>query len=197
MRPSLPTLLSAAVAATLFAAPLAAQQAAAPAAQTAADALEVGDTAPDFSTRAATRYGVLEQDVKLSDFAGKTVVLAFFPRARTQGCTIQMRAYRDQYSELFRDGQDVVLIAISMDTAEDLASWAREEQFQFLMASDVGGGIAQQFGASRGRVASRFLFVIGPDGKVAHRMLPFQEVDPTSYEQLGSALDDIVTVAAR
>jgi len=197
MRPSLPSILSAAVAATLLAAPLSAQQAAAPAAQTAADALEVGDAAPDFSTRAATRYGVLEQDVKLSDFAGKTVVLAFFPRARTQGCTIQMRAYRDQYSELFRDGQDVVLIAISMDTAEDLASWARDEQFQFLMASDVGGAIAQQFGASRGRVASRFLFIIGPDGKVAHRMLPFQEVDPTSYEQLGSALDGIVTVAAR
>jgi peroxiredoxin Q/BCP len=198
MRPSLRCTLSAGLAAaTLLAAPLHAQQAAAPAAQTAADALDVGAVAPDFSTRAATRYGVLEQEIKLSDFAGKTVVLAFFPRARTQGCTIQMRAYRDQYSELFRDGQDVVLVAISTDTAEDLASWARDEQFQFVMASDVSGAIAQQFGASRGRVASRFLFIIGPDGKVAHRMLPFQEVDPTSYEQLASALDEVVTVASR
>jgi peroxiredoxin Q/BCP len=190
-------LVLAAASAVLLATPVRAQQAAAPAAQTAADALDVGATAPDFSVRAATRYGVLQQEVKLSDFAGKTVVLAFFPRARTQGCTIQMRAYRDQYPELFRDGQDVVLIAISMDTAEDLHAWARDEQFQFLMASDVGGAVAQEFGASRGRVASRFLFIIGPDGKVAHRQLPFQEVDPTAYEQLAVALDDVVTVAAR
>jgi peroxiredoxin Q/BCP len=174
----------------------AAQQAAGPAVQTAADALAVGATAPDFSLRAATRYGVLANEVKLSDFTGKTVVLAFFPRARTQGCTIQMRAYRDQYSELFRDGQDVVLIAISTDSAEDLHAWARDEQFQFLMASDVDGRVAQQFGASRGRVANRFLFVVGPDGKIAHRQVPFAEVDPTAYEELAAALDRVV-VAAR
>lgn len=196
-RSTLMAALALAAASAVLANPVRAQQAAAPAAQTAADALDVGATAPDFSVRAATRYGVLQQEVKLSDFAGKTVVLAFFPRARTQGCTIQMRAYRDQYSELFRDGQDVVLIAISTDTAEDLHAWAHDEQFQFLMASDVGGAVAQEFGASRGRVASRFLFIIGPDGKVAHRQLPFQEVDPTAYEQLAVALDDVVAVAAR
>ncbi len=164
--------------------------AAAPPAQTP---LAVGAVAPDFEVRAATRYGVLDQPVRLSDFAGKTVVLAFFPRARTPGCTVQMRAYRDQYSELFRNGQDVVLIAISMDTAEDLASWAKDDQFQFLMASDVGGAVATQYGASRGRVANRFLFIIGPDGKVAHSQIPFQEVDPTAYEQLSTALDRVVT----
>jgi peroxiredoxin Q/BCP len=155
--------------------------------------IAVGAVAPDFEVRAATRYGVLDQPVRLSDFAGKTVVLAFFPRARTPGCTVQMRAYRDQYSELFRNGQDVVLIAISMDTAEDLASWAKDDQFQFLMASDVGGAVANEYGASRGRVANRFLFIIGPDGKVAHSQIPFQEVDPTAYEQLSTALDRVVT----
>jgi peroxiredoxin Q/BCP len=165
--------------------------------QAQAEPLAVGATAPDFSVRAATRYGILEQQVKLSDFAGKTVVLAFFPRARTPGCTIQMHAYRDQYPELFRNGQDVVLIAISMDSAEDLHSWAKDDQFQFLMASDMGGAVAEQYGASRGRVANRFLFIVGPDGKVAHRQVPFQEVDPTSYEQLSAALDDVVTVASR
>jgi peroxiredoxin Q/BCP len=165
--------------------------------QAQAEPLAVGATAPDFSVRAATRYGILEQQVKLSDFAGKTVVLAFFPRARTPGCTIQMHANRDQNPELFRNGQDVVLIAISMDSAEDLHSWAKDDQFQFLMASDMGGAVAEQYGASRGRVANRFLFIVGPDGKVAHRQVPFQEVDPTSYEQLSAALDDVVTVASR
>jgi len=173
--------------ATSVAAQAPGQAAAAP----AQNPLQVGADAPDFELPAATRYGVLAEPIKLSDFAGKTVVLAFFPRARTQGCTIQMRAYRDQYAELFRGGQDIVLIPISMDTAEDLASWASDEQFPFVMASDVGGAVATQFGASRGRVASRFLFVIGPDGKVAHTQIPFAEVDPTAYEQLAAALDRV------
>ena len=47
--------------------------------------LEVGATAPDFALPGATRYGVLKNPVRLSDFKGKTVVLAFFFRARTRG----------------------------------------------------------------------------------------------------------------
>jgi peroxiredoxin Q/BCP len=167
----------------LPAAPLAAQSDAAPPA--------VGAVAPDFSVPAATRYGILQDEVSLSDFAGKTVVLAFFPRARTPGCTIQMRAYRDQYAELFHSGQDVVLIAMSMDSAEDLQAWAEDDQFQFLMGSDMDGAVANLYGASRGRIANRFLFVIGPDGRVAHNMIPFAEVDPTSYEALGHAIEAV------
>ena len=62
-----------------MAAPAAAQQA--PAVQP----LEVGAVAPDFTMPGATRYGVLAQPIRLSDFKGKTVVLAFFYRARTKG----------------------------------------------------------------------------------------------------------------
>jgi hypothetical protein len=47
--------------------------------------LEIGAVAPDFSLRGATRYGVLEKPIRLSDFKGKTVVLAFFYQARTKG----------------------------------------------------------------------------------------------------------------
>ena len=47
--------------------------------------LEIGAAAPDFSLRGATRYGVLAEPVRLSDFRGKTVVLAFFYKARTSG----------------------------------------------------------------------------------------------------------------
>jgi hypothetical protein len=55
------------------------------AAQQAAPPLEVGAVAPDFSMKGATRYGVLASPVRLSDFKGKTVVLAFFFKARTSG----------------------------------------------------------------------------------------------------------------
>ena len=51
----------------------------------AAQPLEVGAVAPDFSLQAATRYGVLAEPIQLSDFKGKTVVLAFFFKARTKG----------------------------------------------------------------------------------------------------------------
>jgi hypothetical protein len=68
----------------LIAAPAVAQQPAAPATP-AAPPLEVGAVAPDFALSGATRYGVLRDPIRLSDFRGKTVVLAFFFRARTRG----------------------------------------------------------------------------------------------------------------
>jgi peroxiredoxin Q/BCP len=69
----------------LAAAPSAAFAQAQPAQQPAPPPLEVGAVAPDFSLPGATRYGVLKNPVRLSDFKGKTVVLAFFFKARTKG----------------------------------------------------------------------------------------------------------------
>ena len=71
-----------ALAALAVAGPAAAHQ---PAAGTAATAPDVGQMAPDFSLPGATRYGLLSNPVKLSDYRGQTVVLAFFPKARTKG----------------------------------------------------------------------------------------------------------------
>lgn len=166
-------------------------------AQDAAGGVAVGGVAPDFAVTAATRYGVLGEPIRLSDFRGKTVVLAFFPRARTQGCTIQMRAYRDQYAELFRDGQDVVLIAMSADPVEELHAWARDEQFQFVMASDADLTVATQYGAvgARGGMTNRNLYVIGPDGNVSFRATPFREIDPTAYAELDNAISAIERTA--
>ena len=107
-----------------------------------------------------------------------------------------MHAYRDQYAQLFRDGQDVVLIAISTDVVEDLQSWAQDDQFQFLFASDVGAVVGQQYGAfidrgDRGMLTNRTLFIVDKEGKIAEVMAPFREVDPTAYEELGAALERI------
>jgi hypothetical protein len=75
--------LSLALTLTLTPAVLPGQQSAAPAGTT--PPLEIGAPAPDFSLPGATRYGVLANPVRLSDFRGKTVVLAFFFKARTSG----------------------------------------------------------------------------------------------------------------
>ena len=151
-----------------------------------ANALPIGSVAPDFEITGSTRYGILASPIHLSDFKGKTVVLSFFPRARTRGCTIQMRAYRDAYSEMFRVGQDVVLLAISVDPPEEQWTWARDEQFQFLFGSDPESKLAQQYGAHAGACgAARFLYVIDPSGKVTYRATPFMETD--GFACVGSA----------
>ena len=101
-----------------------------------------------------------------------------------------MHAYRDQYAQNFKDGQNVVLIAVSADPVDTLAAWARDDQFQFLFASDKDLSVGKAYGAlsPRGPMTNRNLFVVGPDGKIAYRAVPFREVDPTSYTALGDEI---------
>ncbi|MGH7547537.1 MAG: redoxin domain-containing protein [Gemmatimonadales bacterium] len=104
-----------------------------------------------------------------------------------------MHAYRDQYAQLFHDGRNVVLIAISVDPADTLAAWARDDEFQYLFASDTGGAIGKAYGAHNPKYGldNRNLFVVGPDGKIAYRATPFREIDPTSYKELGAAINKL------
>src|SRR3954462_5645408 len=106
-----------------------------------------------------------------------------------------MHAYRDQYAQLFNDGQNVVLIAISADPVQALYEWARDDQFQFLFASDADTKIGKSYGAlaSRPGMTNRNLFVVGPDGKIAYRAVPFREIDPAAYTDLAAALKKIAS----
>jgi peroxiredoxin Q/BCP len=159
--------------------------------------LAVGTKAPDVSFVGATRWGILDQEVKLSDFEGKTVVIAFFPAARTRGCTIQMQTYREEYQRVFGGGRNVVLIAISKDPDEALRSWAYDEDFPFLFGSDPNGDVYRAFGGvpnANSGTFGRTLVVIDPAGNVAEVVPRFLEVDPTSYDQLQAT---VARVAAR
>ena len=153
--------------------------------------LAAGTTAPDFALPGATRWGNLDQPVRLSDFRGKTVVLAFFPAARTRGCTIQMQTYRDEYQRVFNGGRDVVLIAISKDPADDLTSWARDEDFPFLFASDADGSAYRALGGVPGQAGhlGRTLVIIDAEGKIVELLPRFREVDPTAYDELEAIVD--------
>ena len=104
-----------------------------------------------------------------------------------------MNAYRDQYAKLFKDGRNVVLIAISADPDTALASWARDSEFPFLFASDTGTAVAKRYGAvaTQPGLTNRNLFVVGPDGKIAYRAIPFREIDPTAYTELGAAIEKL------
>lgn len=153
---------------------------------------KVGDLAPDFTLPAATMSGVSKTPVTLSDLRGQTVVLAFFPRARTGGCTAQMEAYRDQYATLLNNGNGVTVLAISTDDDTTLHSWAAEKHFPVTFVSDTEGaaGIPYDVLSDRGGVKfmRRVLFVIGPDGRVTHIMRPFRELSADAYTELAAAV---------
>lgn len=105
-----------------------------------------------------------------------------------------MNAYRDQYAQVFRNGRNVVLIAISADPDTALASWARDAEYPFLFASDTGTVVGKAYGAlaSRANMTNRNLFVVGPDGNIAYRATPFREIDPTAYTELSGAIGKLV-----
>ena len=105
-----------------------------------------------------------------------------------------MEAYRDQYATLFNCGRKVVVIGISTDADTTLASWAREADFPMLFASDTGGAAGRLYGAwdaNRNRLSDRAVYVIGPDGRVAHVIRAFNQLSARAYEALGAVVDSI------
>lgn len=153
---------------------------------------KVGDVPPDFTLAAATQQGISAKPVKLSDLKGRTVVIAFFPRQRTSGCTAQMTTYRNQYDSLFHGGKDVTLLGISTDSTVDLASWAAEAHFQFTFLSDRDGAVGKSFSTlgTRGNAENRNLFVVAPNGKISYVVQNFNPNDPMAYEAMGKAIND-------
>jgi peroxiredoxin len=101
-----------------------------------------------------------------------------------------MDAYRDQYAKLFPDGRKAVLLAISADPPEALASWASDRGYPFTFLSDPGGAVGKAYGAFNAAYGldNRTLFIVGADGKIAYVQAPFREIDPTAYTELGEAL---------
>jgi peroxiredoxin Q/BCP len=167
----------------------AAAQAAPASAQPAANALKVGDAAPDFTLMTVTKDGVEAKPFKLSEHRGETVVLAFFPKARTSGCTTQMKAYRDQYAQVFQNGKKVTLIGVSIDPDSALTSWAKDEQFPFRFGADTDRAVGVAFGANAGTGwHKRHLYVIDPKGKIAYIATPFLQMSADAYSALGTAV---------
>lgn len=180
-------ILSALTAATIFAAPATARAQAAAAAPPAGP--EVGQVAPDFTITAVTKDGNA-RDITLASLRGQTVVLAFFPRVRTSGCTTQMQSYRDKYAELFMGGKKVTLLAISTDNSADQQGWAKEAGFPNMFGSDIGGKVGALYGAymAPNNMDMRYLYVIGPDGKITYTAKPFKQMVDAAYTDLGAAV---------
>jgi len=141
--------------------------------------LETGSTAPSFA--------LPNQDgdtVRLADFEGQRVVLYFYPRADTPGCTIEAEGFRDAHDR-FRDLGATVL-GISNDPVEDLEAFRQKYDLPFDLLSDEDGEVARAYesygtvemGGEEHEIAFRNTYVVGPDGTVAHA---YEGVDPEGH----------------
>ncbi|WP_053333753.1 peroxiredoxin family protein [Gemmatimonas phototrophica] len=165
----------------------------APSAAAAQTTLKVGDMAPDFTVTSVTAKGVDAKPFTLSEHKGETVVLAFFPKARTSGCTVQMESYRDKYADIFKGGKKVTLVGVSPDPDSALTSWAVDAKFQFHFAADTERKVGVAYGASTGTgYHKRHLYVIDPQGRIAYIATPFNQMSADAYTDLGSAISKSV-----
>jgi peroxiredoxin Q/BCP len=139
---------------------------------TTAGELEVGRPAPDFSATAHDGTAI-----KVAALKGKHVVLYFYPKDETPGCTKEACAFRDAWKDLESTG--VVLVGISTDSAESHKKFAEHHKLPFHLVTDADGAIAKAYGVpNRLGFLARQSFVIGPDGNVKKI---YRSVDVTKH----------------
>lgn len=145
--------------------------------------LKVGDTAPNFTL--PDQRGEM---LSLSELRGKRVVLYFYPRDNTSGCTRQACAFAASHAALTAAG--AVVVGISRDSTESHLKFAQKYGLPFTLLSDPGREAIEAYGVWQekkqcGRVSMgivRTTFVIGPDGRIEHVM---PKVKPeTNAEQI-------------
>jgi peroxiredoxin Q/BCP len=138
--------------------------------------LAVGQVAPDFTTT--------DQDGKaihLADLKGHPVVVYFYPKDETAGCTKEACSFRDGWANLQKKG--VVVIGISTDTADSHKAFAKHHQLPFTLVSDPKGEIAAKYGVPMDKTAGyiqRQSFVVGADGTLKKI---YRKVDVTVHAQ--------------
>lgn len=144
----------------------------------AAEVPKEGDLAPDFSTNAVV--GDQTMPVRLSDYHGRPVVLYFYPKDNTPGCTKEACAFRDGYAKLARWG--IVVLGCSIDSEESHRAFAKKYGLPFPLLLDPDKKIAQSYGADNGipilGLDRRITFVIGPDGRI---LKVYPKVDPATH----------------
>jgi peroxiredoxin Q/BCP len=153
-----------------------------------ASAANPGDAAPAFE--------LIDQYMKphkLSDYSGKWVVLYFYPKDDTPGCTTEACNFRDDIFRIRELGAEV--IGISLDSAESHAKFAEKHGLPFPLLADTEGKVAEAYGSTMEfagkRLARRNTFIVGPDGTFAK---VYTDVDPKAHSQ--EVITDLKTLQA-
>jgi len=146
-----------------------------------------GDVAPEFTLK--SHRG---ENIRLSDFRGKYVVLYFYPKDETPGCTLEARSFSNLAPQF--EARNAVVLGVSPDSLDSHCAFADKYQIGFHLLSDEGHKVAEKYGAwgdknmygktTQGIIRSTFL--IGPDGKVVKA---WKNVKPEGHAQ--KVLDSI------
>ena len=147
-----------------------------------------GSEAPDFELRSDTG-----ETVRLSSFRGRPVVLYFYPKDHTSGCTTQACGLRDAWSEFERAG--AVVLGVSPDDVASHERFRRDYELPFTLLADPDHAVAEAYGvwAEKSRSGRTYMgivrstFVIDPDGTVRKAM---RDVKPATHA------DDVLAVLA-
>lgn len=144
---------------------------------------KIGDVAPAFSL--ADQSGQLR---RLEDYFGKWVVLYFYPKDDTPGCTKEACSFRDDLKQLEKLGAQI--IGVSVDDTDSHAKFASKYHLPFPLLADHGGKVAESYGAINNlliiKIAKRYTFLIDPSGRVAKIYL---DVDTSRHSQ--EIIDDL------
>ncbi len=127
-------------------------------------AIQVGDAAPDFALPNQTG-----EQVTLSSFQGqKAVVLYFYPKDDTPGCTVESCSFRDSYEDFTAIGAEV--IGISSDSPDSHRAFASKHNLPFTLVSDANSAVRKAYGvpATLGLLPGRVTYVIDREGVVRH-----------------------------
>ena len=149
----------------------------------AAPILKVGDDAPTF-----TLPDSLGNQVSLNDYKGKWVVLYFYPKDDTPGCTTEACHFRDDFKSLEAIGAKV--IGVSIDDSFSHKKFAEKYNLPFPLLSDASGEVASRYGALNNflviKLAKRYTYLINSQGKIAKIYL---SVDTSKHSQ--EIIDDL------
>lgn len=151
-----------------------------------ADAPAVGSVAPEFTL--TTNEG---KPTSLKDYRGKWVVLYFYPKDFTSGCTLQARNFQRDLAKY--EAINAVILGVSVDTAESHKEFCAKEGLNFKLLSDTDAKVSESYGSvmeyNGAKLSARNTFIIGPDGKVAQ---VFMKAKPaTNSEEVLAALAEL------
>src|SRR5882672_8043369 len=150
---------------------------------------KVGQKAPDF-----TLVDDSGKTVKLSDLKGKKVVLYFYPKDDTPGCTKEACAFRDGISEIKKQG--AVVLGVSADSVDSHKKFKSKFELNFPLLADTDKKIVESYGVWKEKInygkkymgIERTTFIINKEGKISH-IFPKVKVDE-HYDEVIDALED-------
>ncbi len=153
--------------------------------------LQVGKRAPDFDMPSTKDLKTLKENVRLSDYKGKWLVIFFYPLDFTFVCPTELRAFSDKYEEFKKAGCDV--LAISTDSVYSHRAWIQTTEdkgglgpIKYILASDITKDVSRDYGVlieDKG-IALRGLFILDPDGVLQYQVVHSLNIGRSCEETL-------------